>query len=96
MRKWTIKTQRLYWVHNDGKQNKKQKTEIILGTERMRAKQKTEIILGTERRQEKQKTQQKIKQLSNIYISLKAYWCETKYIFNVTGHTDNVLQAEIK
>jgi len=44
MRKWTIKTQRLYWVHNDGKQNKKQKTEIILGTERMRAKQKTDYI----------------------------------------------------
>ena len=38
MRIWTIKTQRLYWIHNDGKQNKKQKTEIILGTERRQAK----------------------------------------------------------
>ena len=67
-----------------------------MDTERKEAKQDTEIILGTDRRPAKQKTQQKIKQLSNIYISLKAYWCETKYIFNVTGHTENVLQTEIK
>jgi hypothetical protein len=53
MRIWTIKTQRLYWIHNDGKQNKKQRLYWIHNDGKQNKKQKTEIILGTERRQAK-------------------------------------------